>query len=166
MHENGSNPLGPMRSANTVRDHLANERTFLAWVRTSLGLIGIGFVLARMGVFLRQLAMVSTAATHHELRGSYEFLVTGVIFLGLVGTAFCIGLGWFYQRSRIAIDAGRYEPARHSATALTVAVGLGSLAITGLLLWQLATLQKLNLPPGHSQLLPSHVRQAASKIGR
>lgn len=25
-------------------DHLANERTFLAWVRTSLGIMGFGFV--------------------------------------------------------------------------------------------------------------------------
>jgi uncharacterized membrane protein YidH (DUF202 family) len=35
--------------AEKIRDHLANERTFLAWVRTALGLIGLGFVLARMG---------------------------------------------------------------------------------------------------------------------
>jgi putative membrane protein len=33
----------------TVRDHLANERTFLAYVRTSLALVGFGFVIARLG---------------------------------------------------------------------------------------------------------------------
>lgn len=32
----------------TVRDHLANERTFLAYVRTSLALVGFGFVIARL----------------------------------------------------------------------------------------------------------------------
>src|SRR5690349_11464639 len=45
------------RSKGRIADHLANERTFLAWIRTALGLIGLGFVLARMGLFLRNLAM-------------------------------------------------------------------------------------------------------------
>lgn len=34
---------------STARDHLANERTFLAWVRTALGLVGLGVVLERLG---------------------------------------------------------------------------------------------------------------------
>ena len=34
---------------STARDHLANERTFLAWVRTSLGLVGLGVLLERLG---------------------------------------------------------------------------------------------------------------------
>jgi putative membrane protein len=38
-----------------AREHLANERTLLAWTRTSLTLIGLGFVVARFGLFLREL---------------------------------------------------------------------------------------------------------------
>lgn len=38
-----------MREAE-VREHLANERTLLAWVRTGVGLISIGFVIERAGV--------------------------------------------------------------------------------------------------------------------
>ena len=136
MNEDGIPPPKPPRPDSRARDHLANERTFLAWVRTALGLIGIGFVLARMGVFLGQLAMAGTSAPRHESRGSHEFLITGVIFL-LLGTAICLGSGWLYHRSRKAIDAGRYEPARHAVTTLTVIVVLGGLAITGLVLWQL-----------------------------
>ncbi len=127
-----------VRSDSRVRDHLANVRTFLAWVRTSLGLIGIGFVLARMGLFLRQFALMDTSTTpHQELRGSHEFLVTGMVFLGL-GTFLCLASGWLYQRSRISIDAGQYDPPRHFVTALTLLVGCGGLIITGLLLWQVA----------------------------
>jgi putative membrane protein len=33
---------------STARDHLANERTFLAWVRTALGFIGLGVVVAKL----------------------------------------------------------------------------------------------------------------------
>ncbi len=139
MDQDRSQIAGPGRPEGHVRDHLANERTFLAWVRTALGLIGIGFVLARMGVFLRQLALAGIAGPRHEFRGSHEFLITGILYL-VLGTAICLGSGWIYQRSRRAIDAGRFEPARHSITALTVVVALGSLAITGLLVWQLLAL--------------------------
>ncbi|HUK90084.1 MAG TPA: DUF202 domain-containing protein [Blastocatellia bacterium] len=36
---------------------LANERTFLAWIRTSIAVISLGFVVARFSVWLRQLAI-------------------------------------------------------------------------------------------------------------
>jgi len=118
---------------------LANERTFLAWVRTALGMIGIGFVLARMGVFLRQLSMMSESVPRREFQGSHEFLITGLIFLFL-SVVICLASGWAYHRSCKAIDAGQYEPLRHMVTALTVVVILGSLVITGLVLGQLMNL--------------------------
>jgi putative membrane protein len=139
VSENNTPIPQPTRPESRVRDHLANERTFLAWIRTSLGMIGIGFVLARMSVFLRQLSMVGESAPRPEIRGSQEFLITGVMFL-LLGIVICLGACWGYQRSRKAIDARQYEPVRHTVTALTVAVVLGSLAITGLVLWQLVNL--------------------------
>ncbi len=129
----------PGRPESRVRDHLANERTFLAWVRTALGLIGVGFVLARMGVFLRQLAMMSAPGPHREIRGSHEFLFTGVVFL-ILGTAICVGANSHYDRSRKAIDANQYEPPRHAILIVTVIVVTGSLVITGLVLWQLFAL--------------------------
>ncbi len=120
---------------NRTRDHLANERTFLAWVRTSLGLIGLGFVLARMGLFLRQLAAASVPIATHDRYTGHEFLITGVIFL-VLGTALAGWSGWLYRLSRLAIDSGRYEPARHAVLALTILVVVGGLVIVGLLLWR------------------------------
>ena len=138
---NETNALNPQKQHpdSRVRDHLANERTFLAWVRTSLGLVGVGFVLARMSVFLRQLSIVGESAPRSVLGGSHEFLITGVIFL-LLGIVTCVGSCWTYQKSRAAIDAGQYEPLHHAVTALAAAVVLGSIAITGLVLWQLVSL--------------------------
>ena len=37
--------------AADLRDYLAEERTFLAWIRTSIALMGFGFVVARFGLF-------------------------------------------------------------------------------------------------------------------
>lgn len=41
----------------TPLDYLSAERTFLAWIRTGLALMGFGFVVARFGLFLRELAI-------------------------------------------------------------------------------------------------------------
>ena len=40
-----------------LSDFLAAERTFLAWIRTGLALMGFGFVVARFGLFLQQLEL-------------------------------------------------------------------------------------------------------------
>jgi putative membrane protein len=42
-------------SGNDPRVFFAAERTLLAWVRTGLGLVGMGFVVARFGLFLRMI---------------------------------------------------------------------------------------------------------------
>jgi putative membrane protein len=99
---NWSSPPPP--PTTRIRDHLANERTFLAWIRTALGLIGLGFVLARMGLFLRQIAITAGLRASIALPQGREFLVTGVLFL-LLGTILCGWSGWHYRRVRITIDA-------------------------------------------------------------
>jgi putative membrane protein len=43
-------PIGG-RSGADLRDYLAEERTFLAWIRTGIALMGFGFVVARFGLF-------------------------------------------------------------------------------------------------------------------
>src|SRR5450759_2309917 len=37
-------------------EYLANERTFLAWIRTSIAIISLGFVVAKFSLWLRELA--------------------------------------------------------------------------------------------------------------
>ena len=45
-----------------MRDLLANERTLLAWARTAIAIMGLGFVVARFGYVIRVLAGVRGAA--------------------------------------------------------------------------------------------------------
>jgi putative membrane protein len=44
----------------SATDHLANERTFLAWIRTSIAIMGFGFVVVKFALFIRQLSLVVT----------------------------------------------------------------------------------------------------------
>jgi putative membrane protein len=39
-------------------DHLANERTFLAWIRTSIGIMAFGFVVVKFSLFVKQLTLL------------------------------------------------------------------------------------------------------------
>lgn len=44
----------------------AAERTLLAWIRTGLAMMGFGFVVARFGLFLREIAAVRQTVPHHQ----------------------------------------------------------------------------------------------------
>ncbi len=132
--------------SDKVRDHLANERTFLAWIRTALGLLGLGFVLARMGLFLRQIAITasnvegegasaSAQALVKGLSTGQEFLFTGIVFL-VIGTMIGGWSAWIYRKNLRAIDAEQFEPALWPVVVLTGVVVLGGLVVIGLVCWR------------------------------
>jgi putative membrane protein len=58
------------------RVYFAAERTFLAWIRTGLGLMGIGFAVSRFGLFLREL---SVGTSHLPARTTGLSLWSGVM---------------------------------------------------------------------------------------
>ena len=43
---------------NNPSDHLANERTFLAWIRTSIAIMGFGFVVVKFSLFIKEISLV------------------------------------------------------------------------------------------------------------
>jgi putative membrane protein len=66
------------------RIYFAAERTFLAWLRTGLALMGFGFVVARFGLFLREIAL--TSGHQVSTPGSSRWLGTALIALGVLVT--------------------------------------------------------------------------------
>jgi putative membrane protein len=69
----------PENRTALASDYLAAERTFLAWIRTGLALMGFGFVVARFGLFLRELAQTT---------GIHKFESTGVSLV--IGTSLLV----------------------------------------------------------------------------
>jgi putative membrane protein len=71
------------------RIYFAAERTFLAWLRTALALMGFGFVVARFGLFLREIALTSGAQT--PTAGSSRWFGIALIVLGITVAALSFG---------------------------------------------------------------------------
>jgi len=69
------------------REHLANERTFLAWIRTSIALMGFGFVIVKFTLFLKQFSVaIDTGIDSTKDYGSTVgviMLALGIIFASL-----------------------------------------------------------------------------------
>jgi len=63
------------------RIYFAAERTFLAWIRTGLGLMGVGFAVSRFGLFLREVDTAPQRTTMHSVATGVVLVVLGVAIL-------------------------------------------------------------------------------------
>jgi len=69
------------------REHLANERTFLAWIRTSIALMGFGFVIVKFTLFLKQFSVAidtgTDSAKDYGSAAGVIMVALGIIFASL-----------------------------------------------------------------------------------
>jgi putative membrane protein len=117
-------------------DHAANERTFLAWVRTGITVMALGFVIERLDLFLASLAL---AAQDQEVpvTGQAEIHALSVSLVAL-GIALIVGSSYRFVDINRAIDDQAERPFR--ATLMPLGMALLLLAVGILLLLYLLRL--------------------------
>ena len=104
-------------------DHAANERTFLAWVRTAIAVMAFGFVIERFDLFLQ----VSASQRQSQLNppGSTFANIAGLAFIA-IGVAMIVISGFRFMRTAKSIESEVEVPSSGERfdLALTVLIAL------------------------------------------
>lgn len=114
-----------MEPQEDPRVYFAAERTLLAWLRTGLGLMGVGFAVARFGLFLRQM---QASESHQAAHSSGVSVWSGV---ALVGLGVVVNVGAMVRHVQLVrqLSSGTWQPGKVSKQG--VALG-ATLAVIGM----------------------------------
>ncbi len=115
-----------------TREHLANERTLLAWVRTGIALLGFGVLIAKLR-FLVADSGIQVAGSHFGQGTGERSTILGVTFC-VVGLATLIFASIHYNRTLDMIEAQNYVPRRQMLNAFVAVIALLALVSIGFLI--------------------------------
>jgi putative membrane protein len=101
MNETKNSPTDP-------RIYMAAERTFLAWIRTGIAFMGFGFVVARFGLFLREIAQSNNMTVSQHGNG---FSLPVGIALIVAGIMVNLIAAIRHHRYIKALDRGKFRQA-------------------------------------------------------
>ena len=125
QRSNGRNP-------NLVRDHLANERTFLAWVRTGVAVVVFGFAIGRFAIAIRQWMQLEGQGHIVPTSGLSVWFGTAAIIGGVL--VCLVGLVR-YRRTREQIDSGNFQPAGFIIDLVGIVTAFFGLALAAYLIY-------------------------------
>lgn len=117
---------------NIARDHLANERTFLAWVRTGVAVVVFGFAIGRFAVAIRQWMQLQGQGHVVPTAGLSVWFGTVAILAGVV---VCLMGLVRYRQTRKQIDSGNFQPAGFVIDLVGIVTALFGLALAAYLVY-------------------------------
>ena len=119
--------------SDKTTNHLANNRTFLSWIRTSLGIMAFGFVIERFTLFTKQVSILIThysppekVITSINHFSSSAFIGILLVFLGVV-----ISLLAYFQ---FLLDQKKIEAENYQPTNWLYAILTGTILLMGIFL--------------------------------
>jgi putative membrane protein len=118
------------KKGNTT-DHLANERTYLAWMRTSIGIMAFGFVVVKFSLFVKRISILLGHPVTVPNRG-YSAIV-GIVLV-LIGTITTIFSYIRYRQSEKQIRKGIYVHSTLLITIITVFILIASILLIAYLI--------------------------------
>jgi putative membrane protein len=123
-------PDAEMPDDKKATEHLANERTFLAWVRTSIAIMSLGFVVAKFGLWLRELG--ARLSPQNPIHGSG---LSGPIGMGMIAFGGLLALlaAWRFHVVNRQIDRGKVSVDRWLVVLIAIAMGVLAVVMVGYL---------------------------------
>ena len=119
-----------------INTHLANDRTYLAYLRTAVALVSFGITVNRFSLYLLQSEVISA---HKVSQGALSQQLTLVdleqvgIWMVVLGMFLLLWAAIYHTRTSKAIENHNFRPARLQQWVLTIAVlAFGCFAIIGL----------------------------------
>ena len=109
------------KQTTNIREHLANERTFLAWMRTSIGIMAFGFVVVKFALFVKQISMM--LGKENLIHSTGYSGIVGIILVS-VGNVTAILSFIKYKRTEKQLNEGNYKYSSLLITLLTVFIFL------------------------------------------
>lgn len=101
------------------RVHMANERTFLSWIRTSIGIMAFGFVVEKFALFVKQVSYFLGKEVAVPSRGYSSVFGISLVALGAI-----MGVLAFirYKNVEKQIDDDAYRPSLILDILLTISI--------------------------------------------
>ncbi len=97
-------------SVRNRRVHMANERTFLAWIRTSIGIMAFGFVVEKFALFIKQMSLIlGEVNIEKALPPTHGYSAIVGIFLVAFGTLMSLLAFIRYKKVERQIEADTYQ---------------------------------------------------------
>jgi uncharacterized membrane protein YidH (DUF202 family) len=109
-------------------DHMANERTFLAWIRTSIGIMAFGFVVEKFSFFIKKISLFvgKSPALESATSSSGYSSIFGIVLV-VLGTVMGVLAFVRYKKVEKEIDDNAYRPSLFLDILLTMlVVGMGA----------------------------------------
>ncbi len=110
-----------------AREHLANERTFLAWVRTGIAIMAFGFIVVKSSMFVEE--RVAAGAEETVIPGELLTAVVGIILV-FAGSLISTVSYFRYRQTKKQLRQGIY----HHSSAILLIVTLSVLLVSALLI--------------------------------
>ena len=112
-------------------DHAANERTFLAWVRTVIALMAFGFLIEKFNLFLRYLAYAIHTPSHsHSMRMPYMHGVgEGIVGLAILAQILATYRFFSNRRNLLREDCIPFQGGMEEAAVAILLTGMGLLLL-------------------------------------
>ena len=120
------NELNKVPAPQFENELLANERTFLAWLRTSIAVMSLGFVVARFGLWLRELAMQINPQVPSRSTGLS--LPLGEMMIGF-GALLTLLAAWRYHVVNCAIERGQIKSDPRMVSLVTFVVVVSAIGL-------------------------------------